>query len=290
MPIRDYSMDWQRVRSDLEALQSPAEMFELLRGLPLDLVGQTLMHLSPEYEGPLRGKLPRMGSEEVQKNWTGASGYHLLQQTTAFVRAVEGGYRRFTGRALEGAMMLDYGCGWGRILRLMYRFTAPENLYGCDPWDRSIEICKDDGIIANLAVSDYLPKKLPFPEAKFDVIYAFSVFTHLSERSAKTAIDACRKSIKDEGLLAITIRPLSYWDAHQESQGKVNREKMKSLHTESGFAFTPHQRASVDGDITYGDTSISLDYIAKNWKGWEVVGQDWQLHDPYQIIVFLKPV
>lgn len=114
--------------------------------------------------------------------------------------------------------MLDYGCGWGRLIRLLYKYTPPARIYGVDPWDKSIDICKESGIRADLAVSDYLPKTLPFEGKKFDLIYAFSVFTHLSERAATMALAACRERIKNDGMMVITARPLSYWDYHVHAQ------------------------------------------------------------------------
>ena len=289
MKQQDFAMDRSRVIKALEMTPDDDAMFTILRNLPLDLVGDTLLNLSRDYHGPLRGRLPIMASDEVQRNWTGNSGYSLLAQSSAFIRAVEGGYWQYCGRSLEGASILDYGCGWGRLLRLMYKFTDPKNLYGCDPWDRSIQICRQDGVVANLEISSYLPRELPFGSTKFDLIYAFSVFTHLSERAAKMAIDACRLSIKENGLAAITIRPPAYWNVHQESGGFVKREDMQAAHRERGFAFAPHNREAVEGDVTYGDTSMSLEFIERQWSGWKVVGQDWHLHDPYQTILFLKP-
>ncbi|MDM0077390.1 class I SAM-dependent methyltransferase [Variovorax sp. J2P1-59] len=290
MNIQDYSMDRELVRKELDAnSHDGSRLYQILRQLPLDLVGDLLLNLGPDYEGPLRRHLPRMASDEIQRNWTGTSGYHLLQQSCAFVRSIENNYRNFSGRSLQDATILDYGCGWGRLMRLMYKYTDPSNLYGCDPWDRSIEICRESGVAGHLAVSDYLPSTLPFGDLKFDLIYAFSVFTHLSERAAATAMSACRKAISSDGIMALTIRPPAYWHAHQDSQNVVDRHQMLRDHDTRGFAFTPHPRPAVDGDVTYGDTSMSLDYIERNWLGWSVLGVDWQLHDPYQTVVFLRP-
>ncbi|KVE36184.1 hypothetical protein WS69_13245 [Burkholderia sp. BDU5] len=265
-----------------------AAIFRALRSMPIDAVADVLNYVPAEYVN-VRAAIPAMAPEGVQISWTGSAGYPLLMQSCAFVRALENGYRRFNGRGLDDAEILDFGCGWGRLIRLMYKFTAPDNIYGCDPWDRSIELCKQSNVQAHLAVSDYLPFSLPFPEAKFDLIYSFSVFTHLSERAATAAITACRKSIKENGMMVITVRPLSYWDHHEEAQNKVDREQMKRDHATRGFAYTPHDRQAIDGDITYGDTSISLDYIRANWQDWDIVGTDCFLQDPFQTLVFLRP-
>ncbi|WP_321785084.1 class I SAM-dependent methyltransferase [Burkholderia pyrrocinia] len=263
-------------------------VYRALRSMPIDVVADLLNHVPPEY-ADVRAAIPSMAPDDVQISWTGSSGYPLLMQSCAFVRALESGYRRLNDRGLDDAQILDFGCGWGRLIRLMYKFTAPENIYGCDPWARSIELCRESNVRANLSVSDYLPSSLPFADATFDLIYSFSVFTHLSERAATAAISACRKSIKKDGMMVITVRPLSYWDYHDEAQNKVDREQMKQDHAARGFAYTPHDRQAIDGDITYGDTSISLDYIRTNWQDWKVAGTDYFLQDPFQMLVFLKP-
>jgi len=69
----------------------------------------------------------------------------------------------------------------------------------------------------------------------------------------------------------------------------LNAQTMKSRHVEGGFAFIPHHREPIDGDITYGDTSISFDYIRRNWTDWRLVGYDFNNSDPNQLIAFLLP-
>lgn len=266
-----------------------AELFHELRTHPVDVVGALLMGIPSDYPA-LRKYLPRMSSAEVQVHWTGSHGLPLLQQSTAFVRAIRDGFLRYTGQPLEGRPILDYGCGWGRLLRLMLAVTGPENLFGCDPWYKSLEVCDGDHIRANVALSEYLPDSLPFPGQKFSLIYAFSVFTHLSERATSAALSACRKHISDDGLMAITVRPPSYWDQDRQVAKTSRVEQLKRAHAELGFAFSPHDREAVDGDVTYGDTSISLDYMRQHWTDWEVVGSDRIIQDPSQTIVFLKPV
>jgi 2-polyprenyl-3-methyl-5-hydroxy-6-metoxy-1,4-benzoquinol methylase len=275
---------------DLEqaARKSEAELFSALRTHPIDVVGALLMGIPEQYTS-LKRYLPRMASKEVQNHWTGSSGLTLLVQSCAFVRAVREGFLRHTGRPLDGLPVLDYGCGWGRLLRIMLAVTGPENLFGCDPWRKSLEACDGDHVRANIAQSDYLPANLPFIDRTFPFIYAFSVFTHLSERAATAALSACRKHIAEDGLMAITIRPPSYWDHDPVVVRAGKSEELKCQHARKGFAFLPHDREPVGGDITYGDTSMSVDFINSRWPAWEVVGTDRILHDPGQTIAFLKP-
>jgi hypothetical protein len=65
-------------------------------------------------------------------------------------------------------------------------------------------------------------------------------------------------------------------------------------HNTQGFAFLPYNRVPIEvegkPDISYGDASMSLDYIRKNFPDWEIIDTDYHLADPYQIIVALKSV
>jgi hypothetical protein len=62
------------------------------------------------------------------------------------------------------------------------------------------------------------------------------------------------------------------------------------LHDEKGFAFKPHNRTPIDGDITYGDTSMTLKYFEDNFPQWKIAAVECNDIDPYQVILFLKPI
>ena len=259
-----------------------------LRQLGLDDFGEVLLSMpDPEYP-KLSRLLPGMASDEVQRNWTGNHGVALLNQTTAFVRALSDNYARVTGQQLEDATVLDFGCGYGRIARLLYYFIDEENFFGVDPWDQAIELCKESGLSTNFGISDYLPTFLPVGETKFDLIYAFSVFTHLSRKAMTTSLNTLRKYMADDGLLAITIRPVEYWE-HDPHTSVEQKDALAVRHRNEGFAFNPHNRAPIDGDVTYGDASMSFDWIAATFPEWTIQTTDRCLHDPFQRYVFLVP-
>jgi SAM-dependent methyltransferase len=231
----------------------------------------------------LSGLLPRMASEEVQRNWTGSSGRQLLMQTAQFVRSMVFNYTQISGRPLRDARVLDFGCGYGRIMRLLYRYLDEHQLVGVDPWDTSVRICREDGL-NNVELSEYLPEHLPV-SGKFDLIFAFSVFTHTSKRATIQALRTLRNYVADDGVLAITVRPVEYWAFNHAD---IAAEK-RADHARDGFAFCPHNRAAVDGDVTYGDTSLTADWLAEHCPQWSLAAEDRTMHDPYQQYLFLVP-
>lgn len=275
------------VRIDsLISVTPPSDIPALFRYTPLDIFGELLLDVPPQYRN-IKDYFPSMAVDEVQIKWTGRSGRALLNQTLDFVRTMVYNYTANTGNKINNANILDYGCGWGRLIRPLYKLIPADNIYAIDPWIESIKQCEQHGVKCNLALSDYVPDSLPF-ERKFDLIYAFSVFTHLSKKTTAKVLQTLRKYIADNGMLAITIRPKEYWLLKQCAA--VSSE-MLQMHEEKGFAFTPHNNVNVasDGDITYGDTSISLAYM-ENLPGWKVMSVEHSNTDSYQILVFLKPV
>ncbi len=57
----------------------------------------------------------------------------------------------------------------------------------------------------------------------------------------------------------------------------------------NGFAYIPHFREPIDGDITYGDTSMSIDWLSREFPEWKIEATDCSPEDPYQLRVFLPP-
>jgi SAM-dependent methyltransferase len=276
------------------------EAYEKLRTLALSDFGMVLFSI-PNLDFPkLSALLPQMASKEVQMHWTGGSDISLLQQTVDFVRSVSYNFAKATKRTLEGAKILDFGCGYGRITRLMYYFTNEDRVYGVDPWDKSIEMCHANGLTKNFLLSEYLPSELPIPSFDFDLVFAFSVFTHLSEKAALTCLNTLTNYLKPSGVIAFTIRPVDFWTGSSPDV----RERQRELHSKQGFAFLPHRTQaapgagfeagvavstpSVDGDSIFGEASISIDWIRKSFPKLKILGLDRSVSDPLQLCIFLQ--
>lgn len=284
--VNSFHRELSRIDEELRAGKGLSP--ELLSGVPVEVLGEVYLGLRPEYPALMQA-LPSMPPAQVQRDWTGTDGKPLMAQSCAFIRDVAEAFQEQVGGSLSDATVLDYGCGWGRLLRLLLLYSRPERIWGLDPWDRSIELCREHRIPVNLAVSDYLPKSLPVGGTRFDLVFAFSVFTHLSPTCARQVMTTLRTYMNDKGLLAITVRPPDYWRIHSYLAPELTAEAMIALHRNAGFAFIPHNRAPIDGDITYGDASYSLDYIQNSWSGWVIAETTPSALDPMQTIVLLRP-
>lgn len=234
--------------------------------------------------------LPRMATEEVQNSWTGESGARLLSTTLDFVRIMSVHFTRLRRRPLDGIRVMDFGCGYGRIMRPMYYFTEPSLIYGIDPWDKSLAICREDGVLGHLEQSEYLPVSLPAPEGEFDLIYSYSVFTHTSLEATTAALTVLRRYIAPGGLLVLTTRPIEYWNigSLREKPG-FNADRQLAEHRENGFSFFPSNwNMQADGKSIFGDTSIDPGWISRTFPQWVVRGYDRGI-DTFQTLICLTP-
>ena len=238
----------------------------------------------PNREYPaLSAILPAMASEEIQRTWTGASGLELLRLTTTFARQVENSYARYCGKPIRDSTIMDFGCGYGRILRMMYFFSNPDRIWGVNSWQQSLDTCTNAKVLGHLVKSENVPKSLPVGDTKFDLAFAFSVFTHLAPKAAEACLYAIRKHMNESGLLIATIRPVEYWPFHDQVQRTNIAKEMLAQHEKSGYAYKPH--SGPEGE-TYGDCSMTFDFFRK--PGWRVIGHDWSRIDAYQVSVILR--
>lgn len=105
---------------------------------------------------------------------------------------------------LDGKQILDFGCGVGRILRIATARNAEAKFAGCDIHAPSVRwLQKDLEGRARIFQSSNRPP-LDTPDGRFDLIYAFSVFTHLVDEWSAWLLEL-RRVLKDDGILIVTV-------------------------------------------------------------------------------------
>jgi SAM-dependent methyltransferase len=104
-----------------------------------------------------------------------------------------------------GKRILDFGCGPGRMLREFLPEAGTAEFWGVDIDAPSIEsLAADCSPPLQLKVSDPEPP-LDFEDQNFDLIYAISVFTHLTDNSIPWLIELHRL-LKPDGILIATYQ------------------------------------------------------------------------------------
>jgi SAM-dependent methyltransferase len=108
------------------------------------------------------------------------------------------------GFELDGRRALDFGCGAGRILRHAAAEDPGCEYWGCDIDPASIAWLEQHASppLHVLRNGDWPP--LPIADAHFDLIWAFSVFTHLTDAWSAWLVELHRL-LKPDGILVATV-------------------------------------------------------------------------------------
>ncbi len=121
--------------------------------------------------------------------------------------------------------ILDFGCGAGRVLRHWKSLEGPA-LHGTDYNPELVAWCAASLPFATFRVNR-LDGGLDYPAASFDLIYAFSVFTHLAPAGQSFWIAELTRVLKPGGCLFITthgehyLPQLSLRDQEQFRSGRL---------------------------------------------------------------------
>jgi SAM-dependent methyltransferase len=100
--------------------------------------------------------------------------------------------------------ILDFGSGYGRILRA-FKVAFPEaDLTACDILEEAVDFCAETfGATPVYAADD--PGETPL-EGQFDLIWLGSLFTHLSAPRWTSLLDLLERVLAPEGLLLFTTQ------------------------------------------------------------------------------------
>jgi SAM-dependent methyltransferase len=108
------------------------------------------------------------------------------------------------GKALgDVENLLDFGCGCGRVLRHLRNYESIK-LHGTDCNPAAIRWCDEHLNFAEFS-SNALEPPLRYRTHSFDLLYAFSVFTHLTEPLQNAWLKELRRVVKPGGLLILTV-------------------------------------------------------------------------------------
>ncbi len=284
----------QLAQIDATCAGAGPEALKLFRALTPDLWALLLTQEYDVYPN-IKSLLPDVPDSALQVMWTGTSGTELAAQSLTFLGRLSERFKQHSDRPLAEAQVLDFGCGWGRLTRFLARDVEPGKLFGCDPTEVILDQCRSDRVPAVLARSDLLPERLPF-DGPFDLAFAFSVFTHLSEAAHEAVLRALHRALAPGAILVVTIRPPEYLRSCEALQPALRSlgpdpfaRVAEPLYLFAGFTDDPWKFWEQDNTITYGETMLTLAYVRQRWADrFELLDVDLLVNDVHQVMLTLR--
>ena len=127
------------------------------------------------------------------------------------------------GRPVESmADVLDFGCGAGRVMRHWKDLRGP-SFHGADYNPDLVAWCRANLPFAQFQVNG-LGRGLASGDGSFDLIYALSVFTHLSEPLQRFWVDELTRVLRPGGFLFLT----THGDFYQNQLTPAEQETFRA--------------------------------------------------------------
>ena len=116
----------------------------------------------------------------------------------------------------EVGALLDFGCGCGRVTR---RWRALEGVHGSDMNAEAVAWCRANLPFGRFETNGLAPP-LAFADDSFALVYALSVFTHLTVDLQRAWLRELRRILRPGGLLLLTTHGRAYLDrlSHEERE------------------------------------------------------------------------
>jgi SAM-dependent methyltransferase len=125
------------------------------------------------------------------------------------------------GTRLEDmACILDFGCGCGRVVRRLA--ALPGEVRGSDLDGPAVEWCRENLTFASFNRNELEPP-LPYLSEGVDLVYAFSVLTHLPLPTQHAWMDELTRVLRPGGYLLVSTHGESYLERLDHDEREVFR-------------------------------------------------------------------
>jgi ubiquinone/menaquinone biosynthesis C-methylase UbiE len=197
--------------------------------------------------------------DEIQIITNGLKGEQTARQAVTIWKYIKDVASKYIDLDRD-AHVLDYGCGWGRMTRLLPYYFPSGSIHGVDVDERLVGSARELLPDLNHTLIESM-KALPFEDETFDLIFANSVFSHLSGRSARFTLSELARTLKTDGVVILSVLDRSDLDRFYSKQAEWAEKVL-------GAPEDAYARLEAEGFV-WADTKRWADY------GIAVMSPDW---------------
>lgn len=222
-------------------------------------------------------EMPRFPHGRVQRGFVGSSDQQTMAEAFNFWRHVKMHAAALGRPVTRSTRFLDFGSAWGRYTRYFWRDIPSENLHGVDIDPEIIATCRYLGVPGNFRIIE--PRgTLPYTDNSFDLMIAYSVFTHLPEDVAAHWMRELSRVAAPGAVIVYTVEPRRFltfietldpaspnmWHALMATF-KDRVPGLLSQFDRGEFCYIPTSGGAYRDADVYGDAAISERYIRERW-------------------------
>jgi 2-polyprenyl-3-methyl-5-hydroxy-6-metoxy-1,4-benzoquinol methylase len=252
-----FTYENKEIKSNLESLRS----FVVSLKKPF-WIDSDISYITPNYDDPV----------PPQAHYSRIAGLNQLSGSDGNNQFIESGFldakeiarifEVYSGRKIDSnSQILDWGVGLSRILRHLKCTKA--KLVGVDVDSKTIDFCKK-----NYAFADFFHIQTDeqnfLSNQSFDLVYGFSVMTHLSKVDQIFFLQKLQKVLKKNGLLFLTIHgPTSVLKTEWSEDQTLLKNYFSCGHVDGV------ENKDILGEVPtgyYRDVATTHKYIYEKWS------------------------
>lgn len=172
---------------------------------------------------------------------------------------------------------LDFGCGYGRVLRFLVQRVDPDRVYASDVIHEGVDFCAAEFGVRPIYSR---PELAQLNVGTYDFVYAISVITHLNEPNSREFLRLLRDWLEPGGIVLFTthgqwsLQNLSFYDDGYEAR----RREIEDGVRERGIAFVEYHHY---GNAGYGMTWHSREHIEASIRDLHGDSMRLIMHEPH---------
>jgi SAM-dependent methyltransferase len=178
-------------------------------------------------------------------------------------------------RLTPQSRVLDYGCGYGRVLGLLAEAGYRE-LLGVDASGAMIE--KARAQYPGLSFQKIDPPRVPMPDASFDAVLLFAVLTCIpGDAEQRAVVEEIERILRPGGLLYLS----DYWLQDDERNRERYGQSLEKYGTygvfevAEGVAVRHHRREWIDELLARWDRLAAADFQVITMNGHKAAAFQW---------------